>query len=99
MNDDRVCRHCGTTENVTRHHLLKRRSAQALGDNRVILLCRSFHERLHKGFPTEREVAYAELRAVLTDDERALLDRKPFPELWELRLRMGAAPCSETDEP
>jgi 5-methylcytosine-specific restriction endonuclease McrA len=90
------CRHCGSTENVTRHHLLKRRSARALGENRIVPLCRPFHDRLHKGSPLERAAAYAELRAVLTEDERALLDRKPFPEHWETKLGVPVAPEKET---
>jgi len=82
-----VCRMCGATESLTKHHVLKRRSFQLIGENALIDLCRSCHDRLHSGSPEERLYAYDELRTVMTDRELRLLDHpERISELWESRL-------------
>lgn len=82
-----ACRLCGTTANLTKHHLLKRESARLVGTNRQVVLCRPCHDRFHRGLPKARAQAWDELRAVLTPDEVALLDDpRRIPELWETKL-------------
>lgn len=81
------CRLCGTYENLTKHHLLKRRSARLVGRNMTVVLCRECHNRLHKGRPEARADAYRELRQTLSAAETALLDDpRRINEFWELSL-------------
>lgn len=78
---------CETTKNLTQHHILKRRSFARIGENALVTLCRSCHDRLHSGSPESRATAYTELRSVLEDYELDLLDHPArIPELWETRL-------------
>lgn len=87
LNAVRVCRLCGTTDGLTRHHILKRSSARIIGRNLTIWLCRLDHDRLHKGLPAERAAAYRELRQVLSRDELALLnDPRRRTEHWETKV-------------
>lgn len=87
MSERGPCRLCGTMENLTKHHLLKRRSARLIGHNMTVWLCRSDHDRLHKGDSLDRADAYRELRQVLSADETALLDDpRKLVEHWELKV-------------
>ena len=86
-----ACRLCGTTSNLTRHHLLKKRSARLVRiahglRNRTVWLCRSCHDRFHSGPPEDRRAAWDELLPLLTEKERRLYELRPLGELWESKL-------------
>lgn len=94
--DSRICRLCGTSELLTIHHLLKKRSARLIGRNQTILLCRECHDRLHSGEPELRADAYRELRQVLSSGESDLLnDPLRIPELWETKLSTGGSAATK----
>ncbi len=87
----RRCRLCGTNDLLTKHHLLKKRSARIVRlhhglKNRAVLLCRPCHDRFHSGSPESRQAAWDELTPLLTVAERKLRELRPMRELWELKL-------------
>ncbi len=80
------CLMCGHEEGLTKHHLLKRRSAQRVGRNLTVKLCRPCHNRFHQGSSQSRREAWDELLPLLTDDERSVREHSDrLPELWERR--------------
>lgn len=91
MSSAASCRLCGATEGLTRHHLLKKRSARIVFlrhglRNRKVLLCRPCHDRFHSGPPESRRAAWDELLPLLTPAERRLRELAPKLELWERKL-------------
>lgn len=83
----RCCRICASDDDLTRHHLLLRRAARIHGlKNKKVWLCRACHDGLHKGTAHARAAAHDALRAVLSDEELAILATKPRREIWEMRL-------------
>lgn len=98
------CRMCGTTEGLTKHHLLKRKSAAIIGRNMTVKLCRSCHDRLHKGAPNDRDQAWKDLP--MTYEESMLRsDPRRLQELWETRVtpywepQLTCVRCGRSGEP
>lgn len=84
---------CETTENLTRHHLMKKGSWRKMGlpeapQPSTVLLCRSCHDLLHGGETVDRRAAHDRLHDALTEAERKVAALKR-PELWELREALG----------
>ena len=47
--DFNTCQICGSTKNVTGHHIIDRAFGGADNKDNIVTLCRSCHDKVHKG--------------------------------------------------